>query len=130
MLGVGAGNALEWYDWTAYSIFAAYFAKQFFHSEDPLAALLGKAPAGDVDTYTSAATRVIALYQHRLDEDSSSEDEARQLRKADAAERELRLAALQGQREAIFELTRRHHVSDEVSRRLVREIDLQEARYR
>ncbi|MEN5250215.1 MFS transporter [Alcaligenes aquatilis] len=41
ILGVGAGNALEWYDWTAYSIFAAYFAKQFFHSEDPLAALLG-----------------------------------------------------------------------------------------
>ena len=22
------GNALEWYDWTAYSIFAAYFAKE------------------------------------------------------------------------------------------------------
>ncbi|HJE62275.1 MAG TPA: MFS transporter, partial [Alcaligenes faecalis] len=41
IFGVGAGNALEWYDWTAYSIFAAYFAKQLFHSEDPLAALLG-----------------------------------------------------------------------------------------
>ena len=92
--------------------------------------LLEKAPAGDVDTYTSAATRVIALYQHWLDENASSEDEARQLRKADVAERELRLAALQGQREAIFEMTRHHHVSDEVSRRLVREIDLQEARYR
>lgn len=92
--------------------------------------LLEKAPAGDVDTYTNAATRVIALYQHWLDEDASSEDEARQLRKADTAERELRLAALQGQREAVFELARHRRISDEVSRRLVREIDLQEARYR
>ncbi|WP_372698667.1 MFS transporter [Arthrobacter sp. JSM 101049] len=39
--GVGVGNALEWYDWTAYSIFAAYFAGQFFLGSDPLAALLG-----------------------------------------------------------------------------------------
>ncbi|MDR3464880.1 MAG: MFS transporter [Xanthobacteraceae bacterium] len=41
VIGVGVGNALEWYDWTAYSIFAAYFARQFFRSDDPLADLLG-----------------------------------------------------------------------------------------
>lgn len=41
ILGVGVGNALEWYDWTAYSIFAAYFAGQFFHAADPVTALLG-----------------------------------------------------------------------------------------
>ncbi len=92
--------------------------------------LLEKAPTTDVDMYTRAATRVIALYQHWLDEDASGEDEARRLREGDAAERELRLAALQGQREAIFDLARRRRISDEVSRRLVREIDLQEARYR
>ena len=92
--------------------------------------LLEKAQATDVDMYTRAATRVIALYQHWLDEDASGEDEARHLRKADAAELELRLAALQGQRDAIFDLARRRRISDEVSRRLVREIDLQEARYR
>jgi CPA1 family monovalent cation:H+ antiporter len=73
---------------------------------------------------------VIALYRHWLDEDDSSEEEARHLRKADAAERELRLAALQGQREAIFDMARHHRISDEITRRLVREIDLQEARYR
>jgi CPA1 family monovalent cation:H+ antiporter len=92
--------------------------------------LLGKAPASEVDTYTNAAARVIALYRHWLDEDDSSEEEARHLRKADAAERELRLAALQGQREAIFDMARHHRISDEITRRLVREIDLQEARYR
>lgn len=41
IIGVGVGNALEWYDWTAYSTFAAYFARQFFRSDDPLADLLG-----------------------------------------------------------------------------------------
>ncbi|MGM0931189.1 MAG: MFS transporter [Actinomycetota bacterium] len=41
VIGVGVGNALEWYDWTAYSIFAAYFAGQFFRTEDPITALLG-----------------------------------------------------------------------------------------
>ncbi|WP_426409688.1 MFS transporter [Bradyrhizobium ganzhouense] len=41
VIGVGVGNALEWYDWMAYSIFAAYFARQFFRSDDPLADLLG-----------------------------------------------------------------------------------------
>src|SRR5574337_680256 len=92
--------------------------------------LLEKAPTTEVDTYTRAASRVIALYQHWLDEDASGKEEARRLRQGDAAERELRLAALQGQREAIFDLARRHRISDEVSRRLVREIDLQEARYR
>jgi CPA1 family monovalent cation:H+ antiporter len=92
--------------------------------------LLDKAPTTEIDTYTRAAARVIALYQHWLDENASGEDEAWRLRQSDAAERELRLAALQGQREAIFDLARRRRISDEVSRRLVREIDLQEARYR
>ena len=92
--------------------------------------VLGSAATVDVATWTRAATRVIALYQHWLDEDASSAGEAQQLRKGDMAERQLRLAALQGQREAIFDLARREQISDEVSRRLVREIDLQEARYR
>lgn len=41
IVGVGIGNALEWYDWTAYSVFAAYFAGQFFLNEVPITALLG-----------------------------------------------------------------------------------------
>ncbi|GGE84029.1 MFS transporter [Stappia taiwanensis] len=41
IVGVGVGNALEWYDWAAYSIFAPYFARQFFRSDDPLTDLLG-----------------------------------------------------------------------------------------
>ena len=35
-----AGNVVEWYDWTAYAIFALFFSAQFFPKEDPVAALL------------------------------------------------------------------------------------------
>ncbi|WP_020648465.1 Na+/H+ antiporter [Solimonas variicoloris] len=84
----------------------------------------------DVELYTSAAARVIALYQRRLGESSSAGVAAGQLRRADEAERELRLAGLSAEREAIFALARHGRISDEVSRKLVREIDLIEARYR
>jgi len=92
--------------------------------------LAERAPASEVDLYAQAATRVMALYQHWLDEDDSNEEQARQLRKADVAERELRLAALQAQRETLFEMARHRRISDDVMQRMVREIDLQEARYR
>lgn len=40
LIAVNFGNTLEWYDWTIYTIFAPYFAAQFFPSEDPVASLL------------------------------------------------------------------------------------------
>lgn len=40
LVAVNAGNSLEWYDWTIYTIFATAFAGQFFPSEDPTASLL------------------------------------------------------------------------------------------
>jgi MHS family alpha-ketoglutarate permease-like MFS transporter len=40
LLGTGTGNALEWFDWNIYAIFATYFAAQFFNGEDKLSALL------------------------------------------------------------------------------------------
>ncbi len=39
-LGTGIGNALEWYDWHIYGIFAPFFAKQFFDPGNELSALL------------------------------------------------------------------------------------------
>ena len=36
----GAGNVIEWFDWTVYALFAAYFAADFFPNTDPLASLL------------------------------------------------------------------------------------------
>ena len=40
MIAVNLGNALEWYDWNIYTIFAPVFAAQIFRSEDPTSALL------------------------------------------------------------------------------------------
>ncbi|GGY95074.1 Na+/H+ antiporter [Pseudoduganella plicata] len=83
------------------------------------------------DMYPEAAGRVIALYQRRLDTTGSADgEEAERYRKLDQAERMLRLAAMQAERRAIFGLARQEHISDETSRKLVREIDLVEARHK
>ncbi len=82
----------------------------------------------DADVHSQAAARVIALYQHRLDGGGAGKS-AGQLRKADQIEGTLRVAALQAERETVFSLARRNLISDETSRRLVREIDLIESRY-
>jgi monovalent cation/hydrogen antiporter len=84
----------------------------------------------DAEIYQLAATRLIALYQRRLDGSQHNESEAQMLRKATQVEDRLRLAAMQAEREAIFTLARADQISDATSRRLVREIDLMESRYR
>lgn len=40
MIAVNFGNALEWYDWNIYTIFAPYFAVQIFNPENPTSSLL------------------------------------------------------------------------------------------
>jgi CPA1 family monovalent cation:H+ antiporter len=85
--------------------------------------------ATEAEIFANAAARVIALYQRHVDGDIANEREAVQLSKADAMQRQLRLAGLKAEREHIFLLARRAEISDETSRKLVREIDLMESRY-
>jgi MHS family alpha-ketoglutarate permease-like MFS transporter len=40
LFGVGAGNAMEWFDWALYTTFAPFFAVQMFHTEDQVSALM------------------------------------------------------------------------------------------
>ena len=82
----------------------------------------------DPEAYPQAAARVIAFYEHKLKEVDPENDAA--WRKTDHAERELRLAALDAERTTIYDLARHDRISDDISRKLVREIDLMEARYR
>jgi CPA1 family monovalent cation:H+ antiporter len=72
---------------------------------------------------------MIELYRRRLG-NAAGNDKVDQLRKADQAERALRLIGLQAEREEIFNLARHARISDKTSRKLVREIDLVESRYR
>lgn len=88
------------------------------------------AETNEPELYANAAVRVMSLYQHRVPGDGTGGIEAGRLRRADMAERHLRLAGLMAERDAIFDLARHNQVSDDISRRLVREIDLIEARYR
>ena len=82
------------------------------------------------DVLPQAAARVIALYEHRLNVAWSAEDQSKEhFRKLDMAERALRMAAMKAERHTIFDLARHHHISDETARKLVREIDLVEARH-
>lgn len=82
------------------------------------------------DLYASAAVRVMALYEDRIQRDGSGGIDAAELRLADAAERALRLAGMQAERQRVYALARQRAISDEVARKLVRELDLLEARYR
>ncbi|MBX3690089.1 Na+/H+ antiporter [Dokdonella sp.] len=82
----------------------------------------------DAQIEAAAATRVIAIYQRRLDGDDTEVD-AQRLRQADQAERRLRLAALRGERAELFALARAGRLADDVTRKLVREIDYVESRY-
>ncbi|WP_370184816.1 MFS transporter [Rhodococcus wratislaviensis] len=40
LVAVNIGNAIEWFDWNVYAIFAPFFAVQFFNRSDPLSAML------------------------------------------------------------------------------------------
>ncbi|KXA68036.1 alpha-ketoglutarate permease domain protein [Cutibacterium avidum] len=40
LAGTGIGNALEWYDWNVYAIFAVFISTQFFDSSDKTPAFL------------------------------------------------------------------------------------------
>ncbi|OQM79920.1 MFS transporter [Rhodococcus sp. 66b] len=40
LFGIGTGNAMEWFDWNIYALFAVFFAPQFFSSGSPMSDLL------------------------------------------------------------------------------------------
>lgn len=84
----------------------------------------------DAEMYTRAATRVIAHYRDRMEGGAPTDVQAGKLRRSDELERVLRLAGLHAERERVFDLAREGQISDETSRKLVREIDLIESRYR
>jgi CPA1 family monovalent cation:H+ antiporter len=90
---------------------------------------LGADNADMADLYTRAAVRVMANYQHQIGHDESQAIEGQYLRASDQAEITLRLAGLKAERETLYRLARSGRISDEMSRRLVHQVDLIEARY-
>lgn len=83
---------------------------------------------GDADLGAEAATRAMAPYRQRIDALSRSGVEGDLARRIEALERELELIGMRAERERLLQLTRSGHLSDEAARKLVREVDLVEAR--
>ncbi len=82
----------------------------------------------DADLYAEAATRAMEIYRRRIEGRSQAGENAARIRRSDDIERRIRLAGLRAERDTVFALARGQSLSDESSRKLVREIDLLEER--
>ena len=83
----------------------------------------------DADLYADAAVRLMDLHRERIEGCSQTGDAAALVKRIDGVERKLRLAALRAERDEIFRTARARKIEDDIARKLVREIDLLEARY-
>lgn len=83
----------------------------------------------DADLYTALATRVMDDYRKIIDGTLKTGQEKEQIRRSEVIERKLHLVALKAERDELFRLVRKRKIEDDVMRKLVREIDLLEARY-
>lgn len=83
----------------------------------------------DADIFVAAAARIMDAYRARIDAGSRAAEEAALARQIDAIETRLRVAALKAERTTIFKLLRGRKIGSETARKLVRELDLMEARY-
>ena len=83
----------------------------------------------DADAYVAIAARLMDIYRERIDRHAGEPEQASIVRRDEAIERELRLAALRAERDEIFSRVRRRELGSEAARKLVRQLDLAEARY-
>jgi len=82
----------------------------------------------NADLYAEAAEGVLALYRNRLEGRRRTADRSSQGRRLAEAEQRLWLAGLRAEREEIFKQARSRRIGDQTARKLVRELDLLEAR--
>lgn len=84
---------------------------------------------GDADLYADVSARIMDLYRQRIDGGLQTGEAAAAHRKMEGIELRMRLAGLNAEREEIFRLGRAREIGDDVVRKMVRELDLMEARY-
>jgi monovalent cation/hydrogen antiporter len=83
----------------------------------------------DIDIYAAAAERAMDVYRLRMAESLRSEEEVKLSKRVESIARTLRLEGFKAEREEIYRLARNHELEETIARRIVREIDLMEARY-
>ncbi len=84
----------------------------------------------DADIYAAAGSRIMDLYRERIESRSQQGEARREARLQDIVERDLRLVGLKAERNAIFGSVRARRIGSATAAKLVRELDLLEARYR
>ena len=84
----------------------------------------------NVQLYNDAAARVSLLYQRNLEKEQGPDTDPGKVARMEQGYRQLRSAGLTAEREELFRLTRRGRISDEISRKLIRNLDLLETRHR
>ncbi len=82
----------------------------------------------DAELYAEAGARIMEFYRRRIDSQGLQSEAADTLRRVETIEKELRLTGLRAERKIFYDLSRARELSDETANRLVREIDLLEAR--
>jgi len=82
------------------------------------------------ERYNAAANQVSQRYQRKLGAVDMAETDPEEAGAYEQALRQFRHAALVAERNELFKLARRREISDDLSRRLVRNLDLIESRKR
>jgi CPA1 family monovalent cation:H+ antiporter len=83
----------------------------------------------DADLYVATAARIMDGYRQRIEGLQGDSETNAAGRRSERIERDLRLAALKAERAAIFRMIRKRELGTERARKLIRELDLLEARY-
>lgn len=83
----------------------------------------------DAELYTQAALQVMEYYRLRTRNSASVADDTQSQRKVETVRKELMLVAIKAEREEIYRLLHQRKLGEESARKLIREIDLSEARF-
>jgi CPA1 family monovalent cation:H+ antiporter len=84
----------------------------------------------DGDIYIAAAARIMDHYRHRIERGHAKVEDPKAIQHRERIERDLALVALRAERTEIFRMVRRRQLGSAAARKIVREIDLVEARLR
>lgn len=82
----------------------------------------------DADIYNDIAGRVMEAYKDRADPTDALIIEATEVQEADRIERDLRLTAIAAEREEVLRMGRLRKIPEAISRKMVHELDLTEAK--
>ena len=85
--------------------------------------------ADDADLVEQAGARLIEHYEEQIERRRPSGPDSQRASKIDAIEGRLRMLALAAERDELYRIAQSGHLSDNLARDLVREVDLQESRF-